>query len=103
MVGELWVDLTLLFSLVTGTVALTLSLLAWGILRRSAVGRIVVALTVVMMSFSVYHVIAFLLPGAELVASVLKSVTFTGVALFIAVSIRFERRVDVETKAGGES
>lgn len=103
MIGELWANLMLLSSLVAGTAAMTLSILTWQILRKSAVGRTVVALTGVMLLFSVYHGIALLFPQAELVASVLKSITFTAVALFIAFSIRFERKVGDDTTARGKS
>lgn len=103
MVDGLLTNLTLLFSLVTGTAALTLSLLTWRILRESAVGQTVVALTLVMVSFSFYHGIAFLFPQSELFASVLKSVTFTAVALFVAFSIRFEREVAPDDSPRGES
>lgn len=93
MVDEVWFDLMLLLSLVTGTVALTLSVLTWRILRESAVGRTVLVLTAVLALFSFYHGIALLFPQSELFTSVLKSITFTGVVLFIAFTIRFERSV----------
>lgn len=103
MTVEFWVNLTLLLSLVTGTAALTLCLLAWEILRKSAVGRTVVALTVVMAMFSFYHGIVLLYLQSELFVSVLKSVTFTGIALFVAISIRFERELDRDAAPRGES
>lgn len=102
MANEFWVTLTLLFSLVMGSVAMTLSLLMWRILRESAAGRVVVALTVVMLLFNMYHGIAVLIPQSELFVSVLKSITFTGVALFIALSIQFERRVTGDGSTKGE-
>lgn len=94
MVGELWVELSLLASLVTGTTALVLCFLAWDILGESAVGQAVAILTVVMGLFSVYHSIALLVPDSALLTSVLKSVTFTGVVLFVALLIRVDRAVD---------
>lgn len=102
MVNEFWVTLTLLFSLVLGSVAMTLSLLMWQILRESAAGQVVVALTVVMLLFNIYHGLSLLVPQSELFVSVLKSITFTGVALFIALSIRFERRVAGDSSTRGE-
>lgn len=103
MMSEFWANLTLLSSLVAGTAAMTLSILTWQILRESAVGRTVVALTGVMLLFSLYHGIALLFPQSVLVASVLKSITFTAVALFIAFSIRFERSVSDDTTPRGKS
>lgn len=102
MGNEFWVTLTLLFSLVVGSVAMTLSLLMWQILRESAAGQVVVALTVVMLLFNFYHGISLLVPQSELFVSVLKSITFTGVALFIALSIQFERRVIGDSSTQGE-
>lgn len=103
MVGGFWVDVSLLLSLVTGTAALTLSLLTWRILRASAVGQTVLMLTAVMVLFSFYHGIAFLFPQSAFFASVLKSITFTAVALFIAFTIRFEHRVVDDSAGKGES
>lgn len=97
MVTDTWVTLTILLSLVTGTAALTLCLLTWEILRHSAVGRVVAVLTVVMGLFSLYHGITLLVPESELVTGVLKSVTLTGVVLFVAFLIRVDRRVERES------
>lgn len=100
MATGLWADIGILVSLITGTVALTLSLLMWRVLRRSVVGRTVMALTVVMMLFSFYHGIELLSPRSELFTSLLKSITFTAVVLFVALSIRFERGVTGDTSGG---
>lgn len=103
MVGAPWTDLFLLLSLVTGTVALTLCFLTWDILRESAVGQTIAALTLVMGLYSFYHGILLLSPQSALVASVVKSVTFTSVAVFLALAIRFERRGAADTETGSES
>lgn len=103
MVNLLWTDLFLLLSLVTGTIALTLCFLIWDVLRASAVGQTIAALTVVLGLFSFYHGIELLVPQSALATSVLKSVTFTSVALFVAVAIRFERQITDETTAQGDS
>lgn len=100
MATGFWTHLMLLLSLVTGTAALTLCLLTWEILRESAIGRTVGALTVVMALFSVYHGIELLTPQGELFTSVLKSITFTGVALFVGITIRFERQMTEDTGRG---
>lgn len=102
MVAPLWVDLSLVLSLVTGTAALTLCLLTLDILRRSAVGRSVVVLTVVMGLFNIYHGVVLLVPESILVTSIVKSVTLTGVVLFIGMSIRIQRRVERTGSVGGE-
>lgn len=102
MATEMWTDLTLLLSIVLGTAALTLCLLAWEILNESAIGRSVAALTVVMALFSFYHGISILFPQSELFTNLFKSLTLTGVALFIAVSIRFERTVAADSRQRGD-
>ncbi|WP_336134688.1 hypothetical protein [Natronomonas amylolytica] len=103
MDAGLWGNVTLLSSLVTGTVAMTFSLLTWSILRKSVIGRVVVVLSIVMMLFSVYHGIVFMSPQSELLAQILKSATLTGVLLFIGFTILFERRIAPDTSARGES
>ena len=103
MASELWGNITLLFSLVTGTVAMTFSLLTWSILRKSVIGRIVVALTIVMVLFSVYHRIVFMSFQNHLLAQILKSATLTGVLIFIMYTILFERRIAHDTSTRGES
>lgn len=103
MTEGIWVSVTLLLSLVTGTAALTLSLLTWRILRESAVGKTVVALVAILALFSFYHGIELLFPQFELATSILKSISFTAVALFIAFSIRFERTFASDARSGGDS
>ena len=93
MAAATWADLFVVLSLVTGTAALTLCVLTWNILRRSAVGRTVVVLTVVLGLFNLYHGLVLLVPGSILVTSVLKSITLTAVVLFIGMSIRIQYRV----------
>lgn len=93
MADATWADLLVVLSLMTGTAALTLCLLTWNILRRSIVGETVVVLTVVLGLFDVYHGLVLLVPESRLVTSVLKSVTLTGMVLFIAMSIRTQTRI----------
>jgi len=72
-------------------------------LKESAIGQTVVALIVVLASFSIYHGIKFLFPQSAFLTSVLKSITFTGIAVFVASSIIFERKVSAEASPRGES
>lgn len=102
MVAEMWVRVTLLLSLVAGTAAFTLGLLTWEILRASAIGQIVTALIVLVALFSFYHGILLVFPEAELLVSVLKSFTFTAAALFVAFTIRFERRISKDGRMQGD-
>lgn len=103
MATGLWENITLLSSLVTGTVAVTFSLLTWSILRKSVIGQTVVVLTLVMSLFSIYHGIVFMSSQSELLAQILKSATLTGVLLFIGFTILFERRIAHDTSTRGES
>lgn len=95
-------DLLLVLSLVAGTAALTLCLLTWNILRRSIVGRFVLVLTVVLGLFNLYHGVVLLVPESRLLSSVLKSVTFTAVLVFVATSIRMQNTVRRAEPPGGE-
>lgn len=102
MVAELWVQVTLISSLIVGTAAFTLGILTWEILRTSAIGQIVSALVVLFALFSFYHGILLLFPEADLLVSILKSFTFTAAALLIGFTIKFERQHDSPPRSPGE-
>lgn len=97
-----WADLLVVLSLMTGTAALTLCLLTWNILRRSVVGKTVIVLTFVLGLFDVYHGLVLLVPESRLATSLLKSISLTGVALFIAMSIRMQSRIGRDDTRGGD-
>lgn len=103
MNGGFVVDILLILSLVTGTAALTLCLLIWDILKHSYVGRTVAMLTVLLGLFNLYHGALLLVPNDGLLSSILKSVAFTGVLLFIGMSIRIQHRVEQDAETGGNS
>lgn len=102
MADATWADLLVVLSLMTGTAALTLCLLTWNILRRSIVGKTVIVLTVVLGLFDVYHGLVLLVPESRLATSVLKSVTLTGVVLFIGMSIRTQSQIGRDRTRGGD-
>lgn len=102
MVWDVVYELTIVFSLVAGVVALVFATLMWTVLRRSPLGRVVIALTVVMGLFSAYHAIALVHPEPELITSVAKSLTLTAVAVVVGLSIRIDRRLRREATGRGE-
>ena len=93
MVGAALYNLTVAFSLATGSAAGLLSLLTWETLRRSPFGRAVFVLSLVMVLFIVYHVVLLVSPTAPAYAVVFKSALFTGVAVFIWMLVWSQRRM----------
>lgn len=89
--------LTIAFSLVSGTAAVLLSLLVWEKFRRSPFGRAVLVLLIVMTLFTLYHVFVLVSPAHTLVLRTIKSVLFTGVTVFIWMTIVSQRRVRTST------
>lgn len=81
--GGAFYDLTVAFSIVTGTAAALLALLTWETLRRSPFGRAVFVLSLVMVLFIVYHVVLAVAPSEPDYAGIVKSALFTGVTLSI--------------------
>lgn len=92
MGGTLY-TLTVVFSLVSGTAAGLLSLLAWETLRQSPFGRAVFVLSLIMGCFILYHVFALLYEGQVVVLQSFKSVLFTGTAAFIWTMVWSQHRV----------
>lgn len=93
MVSGVAYTLTIAFSLVSGTAAGLLSLLAWETLRRSPFGRAVFVLSLVMVLFILYHVVVLVFTAPPAVLSTGKSALFTGVAAFIWLLIWSQHRV----------
>lgn len=87
------VTASVLFALVTGTAAGMLSLLTWEILRRSPFGRAVFVLSLAMVGFTLYHVVVIVFPDTPGIAHLFKSVTFTGVTVFIGMMVLIQRRM----------
>ena len=93
MASEMLYNLTVAFSLATGSAAGLLSLLTWESLRRSPFGRAVFVLSIVMVLFIVYHVLLLASPATAAYARVFKSALFTGVAVFIWMLVWSQRRM----------
>ena len=100
MAGDVVYNLTVAFSLATGSAAGLLSLLTWETLRRSPVGRAGFVLSVVMVLFIVYHVLLLVSPAPPAFAVVFKSALFTGVALFIWMLVWSQRRLQALPEGG---
>jgi len=101
MVGDPFVTLTIVLSLVSGTAAGLLSLLTWEILRRSPLGRAVFVLSIVLVIFTLYHVIVLVSPIPTLVEKLFKSAMFTGATVFIWTMVWIQRRM--RRSAAGEA
>lgn len=86
-------NLTVAFSIATGTTAGLLSLLTWETLRRSPFGRAALVLTFVMVLFILYHVLLLVSPTATGYAVLFKSALFTGVAVFIGLMVWSQHRM----------
>ena len=93
MAGEVLHNLTVAFSLATGSAAGLLSLLTWETLRRSPFGRAVFVLSLVMVLFIAYHVVVLVALTPPPYVLVFKSVLFTGVAIFIWMLVWSQRRM----------
>lgn len=94
------VTVSVIFALVTGTAAGLLSLLTWEILRRSPFGRAVFVLSLAMVGFTLYHVVVIIFPNTPEIAHLFKSVTITGVTLFIGMMVLIQRRMKRGILAG---
>ncbi|MFB6354090.1 MAG: hypothetical protein ABEJ92_08400 [Halobacteriales archaeon] len=101
MSGDLLFTLSVSYALITGTAAGILSLQTYEFLRRSPFGRAVSVLSLVMLVFIVYHVVLLLFPTPPPVATAIKSLLFTGVAVFVGLMIRSQRRMRARAAAGG--
>lgn len=100
MPDDLLFTATIIFALISGTIAGFLSLLTWEILRESPFGRAVLALALAMVTFILYHVILLLFPSTPMTAKLLKSAMFTGVMIFIWMMAWDQHRVQRETTQG---
>lgn len=101
MPGAPFYNITVTFSLVTGTGAGLLSLLTWETLRKSPFGRAVFVLSLVMVVFILYHAFLLVFPTPPPIVHAFKSITFTGVTVFIWMLIWSQRQIQA-TPAVGE-
>lgn len=93
MVSESLYNLTVAFSLATGSAAGLLSLLTWETLRRSPFGRAVFVLSVVMVLFIAYHVVLIVAPTRSTFAVLFKSALFTTTAVFVWMFVWSQHRL----------
>lgn len=101
MVAGSLFDLSVAFAIVTGTGAGLLSVLAWKIFRSSPVGRAILALSMVMSVFILYHVLLLGLQSYPMFVKVIESAAYTGVVLFIAAMVLSQRRLRRRAEEGG--
>lgn len=103
MTGSGPFTLSVLFSIVAGTAAGILSLLTLEILRRSPFGQAVLVLSLSMAAFVVYHATLLVSPGLPVVASVIRSAMYTGVAAFVWLAVWQQYRMRSRAgEVGGE-
>lgn len=93
MAGNALFNLSVAFSLISGTAAGLLALLTWKILRRSPFGKAVFVLSSVMILFTVYHVMLLVNPSLALILRELNSVVLTGACVFVWSMIWSQRRL----------
>lgn len=100
MASDTLYNLTVAFSLATGSAAGLLSLLTWETLRRSPFGRAVFILSLVMVLFIAYHVVLLVSPGFSGFARVFKSALFTGTAVFVWMLVWSQHRLRTRPETG---
>lgn len=103
MSEHLLFTLSVTYSLITGTAAGLLSLQAYEILRRSPFGRAVFVLSLVMVVFILYHAVLLLFPTTPPIATLIKSLLFTGVAIFTGLMILSQHRMRTHEVPGGQA
>lgn len=91
--------LTVALSLVAGTAAVLLSLLTWEILRQSPLGKAVVVLSLMLVVFTLYHIVVLVSPNTPTVLELFKSAMFTGATVFIWTMVWIQHRM--RKRAGG--
>lgn len=99
MVGAAEYNLTVAFSLATGSAAGLLALLTWEALRKSPFGRAVFVLSLVMVLFIVYHVVVLVSPGLSSFARLFRSVLFTGTAIIVWMLVWSQHRLRARPKS----
>lgn len=91
-------DLSVAFAIITGTGAGLLALLSWEIFRRSPLGRAIFILSFTISVFIIYHVLLLGLRTHPLFVSVMESIAYTGVLVFVGAMVfsqlRLRRRAD---------
>lgn len=93
-------DLSIGFAIVTGTGAGLLSLLSWGMFRRSPLGRAILVLSTTMSTFILYHVLVLGLPNHPFFLRLLESLAYTGVAVFVLLMVLSQRRLRRQAERG---
>lgn len=86
--------ITVVYALVTGTAAGLLGILSLEILRRSPLGRAMVAFTIALFLFIVYHILILFVSVPEGVMSILPSIMYTALAVGIWLLVLAERQIE---------
>ena len=85
--------LTVTFAMVTGTAAGLLSILSWRIFRHSPLGKASFALSMVLSTFTLYHVVLITAGVGGFPVRLFEAAVYTGLAVFIGLTIRSQWRV----------
>lgn len=83
MVDTTFHTLSAIFAVIGGTGAGILSILVWGVLRKSPFGTIIALLSVTMSGMILYHVVLFVLSPDSLFLDTLRSALYTVIAIFL--------------------
>lgn len=99
MAEDILFHVSVTVAMVFGTAAGVLAVLTWDIFRTSPFGRALALLTVAMATFTLYHGALLVVHGEPLVVRAIESLSFTGLAVFIALVIRLQYRLNRQIAA----
>ena len=100
MANQPLITASVALTLVAGTAATLLAILAWEILHRSPLGRAVAMLTIVLGAFTVYHITVLVIPAEIVYVRAIKSVVGTGAALFVWWIVLVDRKLHRNSTKG---
>ena len=90
MPGDTLFHISVTLAIVTGTAAGVLAVLNWEVFRHSVFGRAIFGLAIMMAVFILYHALLMSFKGTVPGITVLESVFYTGVTVFVGVLLRVE-------------
>jgi len=96
-------NVSVAFAIVTGTGAGILSLLTWEIFRRTAFGAAIFALTFVMSTFILYHVVLLVLQSNSSNTQLLECSMYTCLFVLTILLIHYQRRMRARVSNRGET
>ncbi|WP_435120036.1 hypothetical protein [Halolamina sp. C58] len=97
MFGTFGYTTTTLFALIVGTVAGTMSLLAWDVFRDSTFGTAIIGVIATFSVFTLHHVFLITVEPRPAEFQSYQALLNTAVVAFIALMIRHQRRVRTAT------